>query len=123
MAEPHYEYKSMAARTIAELIDHNAAMKICLAFGGKRLRIPIGAKSESKLSEVVGDEAAEVLIRELGDEVLYIYHERPLVARWLFENGENKTNIAHIMKATRRQIQYWINDNSPRDMRFADDVQ
>jgi hypothetical protein len=53
--------KISITQELISIIGMDAAERLCLVFGGARLYIGIGNRSQQRLSAVVGDEAAEKL--------------------------------------------------------------
>lgn len=100
-------------RVIADAAGIDVAMKIALEARGRRLRIPQVAWG-SQLAQMVGLEAAKLIVAELAEEVLEIPLAKKALAFWLRESqGWSIRDIAHKLGVAPRTLDYWFSDTTP----------
>lgn len=98
---------------IAECAGVEAALKIALAKGGSRLRIPQKAEG-SALVALVGIDAAKRIVHGLADQRIEIPLAKRIVFRWLRDQSWSQERAAVALKISRRTAQYWDGDKTPK---------
>ena len=99
-------------QVLADAAGTDAALKIALARGGSRLRIPQKAEG-SILEELVGIDAARLIVNDLADERFEIPLAKKLVFAWLREQGQSVEKAGSAIKVSRRTAQYWDSGTTP----------
>jgi hypothetical protein len=98
---------------LADAAGIDVALKIALARGGTRLRIPQKAES-SQLADLVGIDAARQIVAELADERIEIPLAKKILNDWLRDTYSwSQERRANALKAARRTVQYWDSGTTP----------
>ncbi len=95
---------------LADAAGTEAALKIAMARGGSRLRIPQRAEG-SAIADLVGIDAAREIIKHLADERIEIPLAKKILAYWLRRRrGWSQERTAAALKICRRTMQSWDKD-------------
>ncbi len=102
-------------KILADASDTETALTIALERRGSRLRIPQKAEG-SILEQLVGIDAARIIVNELSDEVIEIPMASKQLALWLRSQDPKLWTIPKIssrLGASPRSIRYWLAGDTP----------
>ena len=99
-------------RVLADAAGEDAAITICLAYGGTRLYVPYSAVG-TKLEDLIGLEAARKIVDVAAGNALEIPLSARVLSNALAQRGWSQERRARVLCRARRTIQRWDNDTVP----------
>lgn len=91
-ARPRTNEETLAG--LIETLGPDATLRVLEAYGGQRLRLPVGLRSGSPLLTLLGRRIAETLVAARGGETIAVPLAREFRARMYFSRGWSTRKIA-----------------------------
>ncbi len=110
---------------LLEAVGTEAALKLAIAFGGRRVPVPRNANKASKIMPVIGREPTERLVAAFGgiSLVLPVAHARLAAAHRLRRQGLSIDAIAAQLWMSRSGIKNLLRQTPPPDALCASNTQ
>ena len=90
----------------AEVVGVEPTLKLAMARGGSRFRVPLKAEG-SILADIIGIDDARRIVEALGNERIEIPLGSRVLSVWLRGRGWSQERRAVALRVTRRTIQIW----------------